>query len=283
MASAPFGQSHPGKIYRYLANYGFTDRTNMFWYYDKRLGLNFGDWVGPYIFAVKTGRIARRVQPEKCRNACAFFTVGSILHRIEKANTAIVWGAGAISPTVTFAEPKEIRAVRGPLTRRVCIDLGYGCPPVFGDPAILLPDYYTPARASETHRLGVIPHYSDLDEVSRWFDAVEGVLVIDVRRPVERVVDDIVRCQRTLSSSLHGLIVSHAYGIASGWSEFSNRVIGEGFKFRDYFAAADDTGTPEPLVCRGRMPVDAIEDFIDRAPIPNIARLRHELLAACPF
>lgn len=283
MPSSNSGQSHPGKLYRKLANYGLTDRTNMFWFFDKQLGLNFGDWIGPYLYFKKTGRIARRIQPEKFAHACAYFTVGSILHRIRRPRTAIVWGSGAISAAVTFAEPKSITAVRGPLTRRVCDSLGYRCPALYGDPAILLPDYYPGVGDAKDYPLGIVPHYADLDRAGRLFAGRDEVAIIDVRRPVEAVVDDIVRCRRILSSSLHGLIVAHSYGIPGGWCEFSKDVVGEGFKFRDYFAAANPDASPQPLVVSEPLATTELIASIDRAPAPDNRKLRRALAEACPF
>jgi pyruvyltransferase len=38
-----------------------------------------------------------------------------------------------------------------------------------------------------------------------------------------------------LSSTLHGLVFAHAYGKPALWLEFGDRVLGNGFKFFDYY------------------------------------------------
>jgi hypothetical protein len=61
--------------------------------------------------------------------------------------------------------------------------------------------------------------------------------VIDVRREPEAVFRDVAACESILSSSLHGLITADSFGIPSAWIELSSKVLGDGFKFRDYFSS----------------------------------------------
>lgn len=56
------------------------------------------------------------------------------------------------------------------------------------------------------------------------------------RAPIS-VLHDIARCEYILSSSLHGLVVADALGIPNAWILLSDKVHGNGFKFRDYHSA----------------------------------------------
>lgn len=89
--------------------------------------------------------------------------IGSLVEWKADGNS-IVWGSGAIKGgnEPLGAKPKEVRAVRGPLTRRYLLEHGVDCPEVYGDPALLLPYVYAP-EVRKRYRLGIIPHYVDLD------------------------------------------------------------------------------------------------------------------------
>lgn len=70
--------------------------------------------------------------------------IGSLLTLVP-LNNSIVWGSGIMSSTAPFrGRPKEVRAVRGPLTRKRLLEEGIDCPKIYGDPALLLPLYYNP-------------------------------------------------------------------------------------------------------------------------------------------
>ena len=63
--------------------------------------------------------------------------------------------------------------------------------------------------------------------------------VIDLHtKEVKSVIDEITSCMRIVSSSLHGIIVAHAYGIPALWVQ-NNYVDTDGFKFYDYFSSVD--------------------------------------------
>src|SRR5690606_5726399 len=128
-------------------------------------------------------------------------------------------------------------SVRGPLSRKRFIDMGIDCPEVYGDPAILLPKFYNPV-ISTTHKMGVIPHYVDKDNSAiAGLTKLDDVKEIDVFLDFKNFVKELKSCEFTLSSSLHGVIISHSYGIPSVWVKFSDKVLGGNFKFEDYYSS----------------------------------------------
>jgi pyruvyltransferase len=211
----------------------------MFWsWYEPR---NFGDWVGPYLYEAITGVPPLYCPKERISQFGCFMTGGSILRHLSVDNAVIVWGTGIILKTDRPCRPKKILAVRGPLTAKRLNELGYDCPPIYGDPAILLPLFYgaNPVNQSSCP-IGIIPHFVDKDIWS----SQENLIVIDPTQSVEKVVDQISSCRITFSSSLHGVIVSHAYGIPSVWIRTKNPIHGDDSKFYDYFQSTGIDAIP---------------------------------------
>ena len=212
--------------------------VSLFWFED---GPNFGDWVTPYLVQKITGRpVSASINPLQTKKTVVIST-GSIM-RLCAENT-IVWGSGVRNRDQAILPGKEVRSVRGPLTRKRILEVGGECPPVFGDPALLLPKVYRPEKQTVRFKLGIVPHISQYDAVSRMYKDVPDTNVIDLRtRNVERVIDEIHECSAIASSSLHGIIVAHAYGIPVRWIRFDDNIFGDDTKFADHFASVGRQG-----------------------------------------
>jgi hypothetical protein len=84
--------------------------------------------------------------------------VGLILNHAK--HNIVIWGSGihdfkADIPKLNF----YIRAIRGPVSKSILIKHNIYCPEVFGDPAILLPDFFYPF-VNKVREYIIIPHYS---------------------------------------------------------------------------------------------------------------------------
>jgi pyruvyltransferase len=211
---------------------------NAFWYnpvngYDRN---NWGDALNKVLIE----KISKKkvVWTNHGTSIEKYICIGSILQRADEGS--IVWGAGFLSASRKPSKtPKRICAVRGPLSRDILLESGVDCPGVYGDPALLYPKFYRPTNIRKKYKLGIIPHY--IDQKNEWFQYNKSneVLVIDILSGINTVVDKILSCDRIASSSLHGIIAADAYNIPSKWIEFSDKVLGAGFKFRDYFLSVN--------------------------------------------
>lgn len=199
---------------------------------------NFGDDLNFYIVKNISGKRIFSAQNLLVKSDNLLF-IGSILQKYITPYS-IVWGAGTISHEYNPKEtPKEIRAVRGPLTRKWLSDNGIECPEIFSDPALLLPLIYMP-KTNKKYKYGIIPHYVDwnsanVNNLTELLDSNYKLISMSDYQSVESLVDSINSCEYIISSSLHGLIISDAYNIPNIWVEFSDKVVGDRFKFQDYF------------------------------------------------
>lgn len=209
-----------------------------------------------------------------------YINVGSVLGWSASPNCEI-WGTGFISKDSGFKSiPRKIHAVRGPLTRDKVLAQNIECPKVYGDPALLYPMFYKP-NIKKQYKYGLIPHY--LDQNSAWiqrFQNRKDVKIINVIDPtINRFVDQVNSCEIILSSSLHGIICGDSYGIPSYWIKLSDKVFGEGFKFRDYFLSVKRYDL-SPIIPRLK---DSIEDLDSQFYSYKIDIDLEKLYNACPF
>jgi len=171
-----------------------------------------------------------------------FLFVGSLIHERYVSSKSIICGIGIGSMTDTFPKPLYTPIlVRGPFTRSRFLELGYECQEIYGDPMIILPLYYTPPPR-KIYDIGFIPHKIDTDK----FREILPIhlpytwTLIDLtcdENDIENIIDEIYSCRKTVSSSLHGLIASHAYNIPTMWIDSINPLFGDGVKYLDYYAS----------------------------------------------
>ncbi|NLP58159.1 polysaccharide pyruvyl transferase family protein [Lutibacter sp. B1] len=248
---------------------------------------NYGDVLGKYIVEKISQKKVVWVFPKHFSLLNYFqpiyVTIGSVLMHITE--NCIIWGSGIISKEYPIKKATFL-AVRGPKTRQYLIDQGYDVPEVYGDPALLLPEFYNPVLEKK-FRFGIIPHYNDYKEVSKLYKSQKDYVVIDLMtNNAEDVTDLLLQCERIVSSSLHGLIVSHAYRIPAVWVQFSNKLFGDGIKFQDYFESVElvpyiPTITEELLI------LEQFESlFVTYQSLPKketVEKLKVGLMKVCPF
>ena len=174
----------------------------------------------------------------------------------------------------------RILAVRGPLTRERALECGADCPPVYGDPALLLPMFYAPGEPKQRARIAVVPHYFDKPFVFARWRPPSVCKLIDIQGRIETVIDDVVGCDHILSSSLHGLIVAHAYGVPALWVRFGDRLIGDGSKFADYLRSVH-MPVDEPILLDVR--TFDLERQLSRVPSARPRIDTTALWNCCPF
>lgn len=157
--------------------------------------------------------------------------------------TVRVWGTGFINCSDCegrfFKRDMRFYAVRGEMTRKnVELMTGRRLDIPTGDAGILASELLN-ELPEKRYDVGIIPHICDLNEelVSIAADKYENSTVINVKDEPLDVIKRLAQCRTVISSSLHGLIVADSLGIPNVHVLFSDRPLGDGYKFDDYYSA----------------------------------------------
>lgn len=162
--------------------------------------------------------------------------VGSVLDRLPSDWTGIIAGAGKLHEKTKLSFPNAtILAVRGPLTAR-----GLKGKFAYGDPGLLADELVK--EQDKEYNLGLIPHWTDktLEHDPRFLKY--NPKIIRVEDDPLKVIGEIGRCKKIVSSSLHGIILADAFAIPRR-IEISPRALthahqeGGLFKWEDYSAS----------------------------------------------
>jgi len=229
---------------------------------------NFGDELSPYLISKLTKSdvefipvLVSRFQLILlvCKRICFFrfkeafpllkilfgyrylLSTGSIL-QFYKYGRANVWGSGLISKNALAGKNNVYFSVRGKYTRELLINQNNEVPEVYGDPALILRKIYD-KQVNVNNEIAIIPHIIHYDEINKKMEENNGVKIINLNTSdVESIIDEIRSSKFILSSSLHGIIVAHAYGIPALWVKLSEKeLMGDNLKFADYFSSVGIT------------------------------------------
>lgn len=123
-----------------------------------------------------------------------------------------------------------------------------------GDPGLLASKCY-PINTAKKYKIGIICHCTDYAKFSKALNKNRpDVLVINAQFGAKMTEQDLIQlltkinaCEFIYSSSLHGIIMAHSYGIpaiylrdlANCCRHDTHVISAEDFKFRDYYSVLD--------------------------------------------
>lgn len=277
------GKYHNNKIN--IVNNFFTNKYKYVYYYDKckcRNNYNFGDFITPFIYNTLFLEEPILDLNGGLKNDVVI-GAGSILKYAR--NNSIIWGTGFMYGNEIITNPKKILSVRGPLTRNRLLELGINCPESYGDIGLILPYFYYP-EVKKKYKLGIIPHYIDKEKFNEiYIKNDKDVKIIDVTEPIQNVINYILECEMTISSSLHGIIVSHAYNVKSMWIKLTDKIGGGFFKYRDYYGSLniDNYNEMLPYDYNKQISTNETIKLINDYPNPIFPINTKSIIEICPF
>ncbi len=248
------------------------------WPRGKAVKENWGDKLNPALIARLSGLpVVHHSDVQGWGARPVYRVIGSGLALMTEND--VIWGTGLMDAKVEpEREAAKICAVRGPLTRQRLMELGFDCPEIYGDPALLYPLMYQPT-VYRVYDYGLILHCRESGIIDPIDTSAQGrVLEIDIKGDLQKVVRQILSCEIVVSSSLHGIICAHAYGRPAYWLQASDLLMGDGFKFKDYFHSVG---------CHDVVPTTLSEDrsltwgTMTKPVQPKVNGI--ELIESCPF
>ena len=258
------------------------------WYWKRSSRQNLGDVCG-FLLAERLCERPCYYEPLKTGRP-TFVLIGSVLSsKIHKNCT--IWGAGFIGPDESLSSGLRVVATRGPLSLQRLRQLGYTDSIAIGDPALLLPLVFPKEHITPEYDLGIVPHYVDKTSFAERFNGPSSTrqashIVIEIETDnLERFIDTLLSCRFIVSSSLHGVIIAHAFGIPAVWVRFSHDVVGGNFKFHDYFLSVGIQTYDGMDLTKGKITLPALMDlrdiYHDQMIIKKFDPL--PLIQSCPF
>lgn len=211
--------------------------------------------------------------------------------KLFKRRKYYVWGTGFMNYQVKPDNPfiysnTEICAVRGKLTlervKKILNNPNLDVP--LADGGLLAKNWV--GEVEKKYKIGIIPHFKESDHplIESLKLHYDESTVIDLKEDPKTVVEKIAQCETVLSSSLHGLIVADSYHIPNMhimFYKFGEKMLGDGYKFMDYYSSYGLKDTPI-ILSESNWPT--IEEIIQNYNIPfeSIEEKKKQLVEVFP-
>lgn len=248
-------------------------RVNLEWWSQKN---NVGDCLSPVVCDYMLSLRGLSFD-SKAKRTTHLMAVGSICGAGYMNET--VWGSGIHHEILKGHVVRrshenrilDIRAVRGPETEEFLNSQGITCPKVYGDPAIIMPLIYIPKDNTKKYKYSFISHISRKADIK----ACDDVHMIDIETAdYKSFIDEVVRSEKIISSSLHGIILSEAYGIPTVFlcDEMEDQMM----KYVDWYRS---TGRENFKFAK------TIEEALSMEPmnLPELSSMRKKLMDSFPY
>lgn len=203
-------------------------------------------------------------------------------------NTTYVWGTGFISyedgKKAFFKKNMNFCCVRGTLTKEKVEKLiGKKLDIPVGDGGILA-SYLLDKKIEKRFDVGIIPHFREkyepkFKELQKQF---KNSIIIDIQQSPEEVVKKIAQCKIILSSSLHGLIIADSLRIPNMHIVLTDKLLGDGFKFDDYYSAYN---IPHKYIDLKIENIESLKKIVDEYQISDqmVEKMKNDMLKTFPF
>ena len=255
------------------------NRVNLFWAgtYKGKITEheNLGDYLSTVVVDYMLSIRGLNISNETKRTSY-LYGIGSIIGF--GLQDATIWGSGLLRRENAFRcvrSKLDIRAVRGPYTRKYLQDMGFKCPAVYGDPAVLMPMIYQSAK-TKRYKCSVVLHHSSkmrtiLPELrNRGLHYIE-IMTTDYRN----FIDEIVQSEMVISSTLHGIILAECYAVPVVYLKDSE--INQYLKFDDYFSATGRANYKYAQTIDEALNVNMSNE------LPDLENMRKSIMTAFPY
>jgi len=202
-------------------------------------GGNWGDNFAPFLFSKLYDIELVQADAENSD----LVATGSLIRGLPQGTyTGHVLGTGLMDwllPEPFDLSNANVHMLRGKLTREHC-KLPTKEEPPLGDLGILAYKFAPPLQPE--FKLGILPHYVEKNHRQVMYWQKKGAHVIDIQSGMQNVIDEVCRCEKLVTSSLHGLVLADSLGIPNHLVVLHDSWIWGrcGFKFQDYYSVYDE-------------------------------------------